>query len=142
MNVSIFRPLFGLCYFHWSCWPFQFTNKHLFQAEIALHFIGICFCCWHDIKMFSVQIYQRPLRFCKTIPSATRILFHQHFRSNFCTCKSQKPNKTLITWLSFCALGSALVKAVCKHVVEIKPKPQYLINRHTQTPTQAHFLEK
>ncbi len=31
--------------------------------------------------------------------------FHQHFTISFCTRRSQKQKKTLMTWLSFCTFG-------------------------------------
>ncbi len=45
--------------------------------------------------------------------------FQQHFSSSFCTRRSQKRKKTLMTWLSFALFESARVKDVYKHVGEI-----------------------
>jgi len=55
----------------------------------------------------------------KSFLEETRGQFNQHFTRSFYTQRSQKHKKTLTTWLSFLLLGSAPVKAVCKHVGKI-----------------------
>lgn len=56
--------------------------------------------------------------------SVTRCQIHQHFISRFLVSRKKDPKKRkkiLLTWMSFCTLGSSLVKAARKHIGEIEP---------------------
>jgi len=59
---------------------------------------------------------------CPTIPTSRNLTakngnrnlsgqFHQRFRSSFCTRRSHRCKKTLMTWLSFCRFGICKCKS-------------------------------
>ena len=66
--------------------------------------------------------------------------FHQHFTSGFYASRSQKHNKDSQLKQLFALLGSAGIKAVCKHVDEIDPWGAQKMGFHKKFQIQdAHW---
>ncbi len=66
-------------------------------------------------------------------------LFHQRFMSSFYACRSQKREKTLMTWLSFFAFEIFALKSCQENVGEIDPNSYIL---PTNEPYRVAYLTR
>jgi len=88
----------------------HYTWRRSESVKISLFILN----CFQKVRPFYIQKYFRHmwnnLAFrAVDLKNVIKIdpcnPYHQHFTSNFYLCRSQKHKKTMMPWLSFCALG-------------------------------------
>jgi len=81
------------------------SQRYMSCARTRGHRASDIFCAQHPLMCasFNTESARRYIESCNVLH--IRGQFHQHFTSSFCTNRSQKCDKTLMTWLSFCAFG-------------------------------------